>query len=411
MTTSTPGFQPDHSGFFQSIANAIPAYRDEQKDLAGIANTQAQTRDMSAQAAQRELDVSNQKQQAQILQQMAQKRTQAIGQAAQSIQQLNDQGMALIGGGQPVAGAKLIEQAALIQSHLATAKREQDTQQNQQFEQHEKILADQARVWAGINTPEDLHDAAIQWTHDHPQQENPFSGKAYNKDQVELYRRTTTAGLAYVKEQRAAEKDKEALKFKESADKFREARQQLEEKKFELRKEQSARAKKTGGVVAAPNAKLLEQALERISDKYPTLAAREGDTASYEVASRAMELVKANPGVGMAQALDQSMEESEKNQDFKSVEANYKLFGIDIPFASKTETRYRPKEVKSDDSPKPADKPSEMKIQVGKPNVNWKGTDQSKALSYLNDHPEMADQFREKYGFLPEGEFADEDLK
>jgi len=210
------------------------------------------------------------------------------------------------------------------------------------------------------------------------------------------------------------------IKHRENQDKFEKARLDLGRRAQDLRQRAADKAKKEART-AAPGKEIQSQALDQIMTDYPNLPAHEANVASFTVASRAMEIVNAQRGVGMAQALKQAWGEVDKAHDFKTVEKGYEIFGVEIPGTrgmAKPVTKYDPegKQGAGDSSARPQAKsgalPGGLKILKGKPNDKWANVSkQAEALKYLQDNPNTADVFKSKYGFLPEGNWAEEDME
>ena len=344
------------SQFGQGVSNSLggdtgnifPGYRDMRSQIVDTQHKAAETEDLSAHAEHQRMVNASQKLQAQRMQQLAQRKQQVLNTAESQVQAIIDASALDFAAGDVVAGSEKLEKAAVIQSHLATAKREQDQQAVQQFTQHEKIMADQAAIWAGINSPEDQARAAVQWADSHrptegqPPVENPFN-VPYDPKNIEFRRNTSAQGMKYLDEQRTLATAKQNQADKESAIRFRDSRIAQGKAEQKLRQEREARLAK-GGMVPAPGKALQAEAVTRVGDKYPNIATNEGATAGYDIASRAMEIVRGNPGVGMAKALDMAFTESEKANNFQTIEKNYELFkGVDIPWVKDTKTKYDPK--------------------------------------------------------------------
>jgi hypothetical protein len=344
------------SQFGQGVSNSLggdtgnifPGYRAMRSEIVDTQHKQADTEDLSAHAEHQRMVNASQKLQTQRMQQLAQRKQQVLNTAESQIQTMLDASALDFAAGDVVAGSAKLEKVAVIQSHLATAKREQDQQAVQQFAQHEKEVNKQAELWAGVHSPADQARAAVLWAESHrstdgqPPAENPFN-VPYNEANVELRRNTSEQGRKYLQEQRAEATAKQTQLDKENAIRFRDSRIAYDKAEQKLHQEREARLAK-GGTVSKPDKDLQAQAISRIGEKYPNIATNEGGTAGYDIASRAMEIVRGNPGVGMAKALDRAFTESEKANNFQTIEKNYELFkGVDIPWIKDTKTKYDPK--------------------------------------------------------------------
>jgi len=383
------------SQFGQGVSNSLggdtgnifPGYRDMRSQIVETQRKAAETEDLSAHAEHQRMVNASQKLQAQRMQQLAQRKQQVLNTAESQVQAIIDASALDFAAGDVVAGSEKLEKAAIIQSHLATAKREQDQQAVQQFNQHEKLVADQAAIWAGINSSEDQARAAIEWSNSHrptegqPPMENPFN-VPYDKANIEFKRNTSAQGMKYLQEQRAEATAKQTQLDKESAIKFRDSRTAYTKAEQKLHQEREARLAK-GGMVSKPDKDLQDQALARLTDKYPNLATNEGSIAKYDIASAAMEIVRTRPGVGVAKALDIAFSDAEKAGNFKTIEKNYELWkGVDIPWIKKTETKYKAKVAEGTagnpatlpDTKNPADLKVGKIYTDGKVAMKWNGT-------------------------------------
>src|SRR6267154_3470951 len=149
------------------VGNFFSGYRDMQGQIADTQVKQAEAQDLSARAEHQRMINESQKKQAQMMQQLAQQRQQTLSTAESQVQFMFDASAMDFASGNIAAGSETLEKAMKVQSQLATVKREQDQLANQQFNQREKLLADEDNIWAGINSPEDQARAAVEWTNSH----------------------------------------------------------------------------------------------------------------------------------------------------------------------------------------------------------------------------------------------------
>lgn len=325
------------------LGNIMPGYRNMRQQIVETQRTGAQGANQQAEAEQRRLDIANQKQQAQILQRLAQQHKQGeavLGQAASHTQALTEQAMALIEGGQPAAGAKLLGDAALVESRMATARREQDTRDQMLWNRHQESAEIENQMWAGVKDQPTQDAAALQWSERFPQTQNPFGGM-YDPTTVQSRRETTKEGLAWAREKRAEKETEARIKNFERLAKWSDGRERYDNEMLKIRKAAEERAAK-GGVVKGASPELQAHAEERLGDLFPDLPVKERKVLGWEVASRAMGIVSANRGIDQEDALNRAIEE--KRKDVTVLNENYKLYGIiPTPFTHEVQ-HYRPGE-------------------------------------------------------------------
>lgn len=408
--------------------NLFTGYRAAQNEMADTLLKNSQAMDQQAQAAERQVDMQTKMQELEnkkkfsfVLDQMGKQRQQKPTDEPMDFPtKLEDMADQMFAAGLPNEAVAAAEKASLIRSHLATAAREKAQEREQQFNRNEKIMGDFERGVQDINNEDDWAAFQMRWSAEHPNgPPAPFAGMAYDPKLIQHIRDTSKAGQERLEENRKIELTESENHHRELQDKYEASRERINQRIQDRLDRKEAAEKKGGGVVAAPDAALRNEAISMIAEQYPDIPTHEADKSAYSIASRVMELVKANRGMGRQAALDQAFAESEKAHDFKTVEEGYKVFGYPIPGITKDVVRYKPKgtaagaakvETESKAAGKTEDKPS-GDVQVGKPNDTWaKVGNQAGALKYLQENPNTADVFKKKFGFLPKGDWLEEDL-
>jgi hypothetical protein len=272
---------------------------------------QAQTRDVTAQAKQREMDVFNQQQQAKIFQQLAQQHQrgqQMLNTADQQIQRLNETAGALLDGGQPAAAAELLNKASQIEAHRATAKREQDTREQMLFNREQEAAEVADEKWVGIQNQGDLDAAAMSFSDRFPQTKNPFAGQVFSPELIKSHRDTSKAGLAYSRDQRAEKELQERIKNYKRLRDWTDGQRKYFDQSLKVRQAQAKRADK-GGIVKGPDPVLQGHAEKMLRERFGDLPKNGIETLGWEIASRAMAITSTNRGVDQAEALHRAMDE------------------------------------------------------------------------------------------------------
>lgn len=148
------------------------------------------------------------------------------------------------------------------------------------------------------------------------------------KDQLDLH----------IKQQNADTRSAQA----EGAASFREFRKRNMEQNTRIRQQQADRQAKAAGSradVGAPTKGELDRAADMIGKTYSNLPDSEVNDAAYAVASRARAIRKTNPGVDADEAFQRALAES--SQEFTTLQENYKIGGMELPFGSTTRTHFR----------------------------------------------------------------------
>jgi hypothetical protein len=301
------------------LGNTLSGYRDMRGQIVDTQQKQASTEDLSAHAEHQRMVNASEKRQAQILQQQAQKRQQLVSGAQQQVQTMIEQGAALIAGGEPAAGGALIEKAALIESHLATARREEDVRKQQEFSRNQETRDFEDRLWVGIKNQSDMAAAAAQWTERFPGQANPFNGffdPAKRDERV----RTTRAGGDFQKNERAQQELEERIKNYKRLREVSQKREQYDDEMLKIRKEQAAKSAKDGVVKGAPP-ELQAKGEDYVRDNFDNLPAKEVRQFGWEIADRAMAIQSANRGLSQGEAL--KIAAGEKQRELKLLNDHY----------------------------------------------------------------------------------------
>lgn len=128
----------------------------------------------------------------------------------------------------------------------------------------------------------------------------------------------------------------------EGAASFRDFRRQNMEENTRIRRMQAERQAKAAGSradVGAPTKGELDRAADIVRKAYPQLPDGEINDAAYAVASRARGVRKSNPGVDADEAFQRAMSESAR--EFQTLNENYKIGGITLPFGQTETTHFR----------------------------------------------------------------------
>ncbi len=319
------------------VGNFFSGYRDMRGQIASTQVKQAEAQDLSARAEHQRMVNQSMKRQAEIMQQMAQKRQQVIAGVEGQIQSLLQTADAMNAGGEPAAAAGYSEKAAKLMQQLATVHREEDMKKNQEFARQQETVDYEDQLWAGVTNQADQDAASMQFSERFPGQPNPFSGM-YDEAKVASRRDTNKAGMAWAKDKRAQEAAEDEHKLREAALDFYGTRKKQMETLDRLREKQMQRAAKNGPI-KYPSPPLLASAEDKIAGRFSDLPQKEVQSAARDIASRAM-LLSSTRGVDQEEALDIAIEE--RRNDFKTINETYKLFGVSIPFTGSDETHYRP---------------------------------------------------------------------
>lgn len=328
MTISSPSPAPvglpwTPTSWGNWAANLAPGYRAAQKEMQDLSLEQAQTRDVTAQAQQREMDVFNQKQQAAIFQRLARQRAQGqqtLSKADQQVQTLVETAGALLEGGQPAAAADLLNKASLIESRRATAQHQQTIADQILFNRRQEAAEVADEMWPGIKSQADQDAAATKFSERFPQTPNPFHG-VYDPNAVKAQSDTSKAALAWNRDRRAQEELEQRIKNYRRLDRVAKEREHYDEEMLRIRRKQEERAAK-GGVVKGPPPELQGNATNLVGDEFNNLPLTERKTIGWEIASRAMALTSTNRGMDQAEAVKAAIDE--RRGELQALDGMYK---------------------------------------------------------------------------------------
>lgn len=171
---------------------------------------------------------------------------------------------------------------------------------------------------------------------------SPFSRMPYDPATVaQLQQETLTLKDQLdlqIKQQNADTRSAQA----EGAASFRDFRRQNMEENTRIRRMQAERQAKAAGSradVGAPTKGELDRAADIVRKAYPQLPGGEINDAAYAVASRARGVRKSNPGVDADEAFQRALSESAR--EFQTLNENYNIGGITLPFGQTETTHFR----------------------------------------------------------------------
>lgn len=324
------GFGPASSGSRLYDLDAQQA----QAHMAQLAGQQTQNRlgQLKIQSAENDLAV--------------QARIMAGGQpsSADPVKRLQELATKHIDAGSWEQGGKLAKLASEIQENKAQTGAAEAAALARQQEMASKSLEQFASLLGGVQDERGFAQAKAVFAATFGQAA-PWAQASYSPELVAQLQR----GALSTKEQldlAIREKNQESLEAnRESAIEFRNFRKGILERTARVAEAGEARRQKAGGGskdkgVAEPTRQERLQASALVRTDYPDLPADELMAAGYDIASRARALRKGNPLLSGADAIKQAYTEAAKTGDFKTVNENYKILGVETPFKKGASPKY-----------------------------------------------------------------------
>jgi hypothetical protein len=247
------------------------------------------------------------KQQAQVMQQLAQQRQQQQNTLSTQEQRFLDLSEALFEKGEFQGSTKALDVARKIEETRSTAKH-QDLQNDKMRLDAQQDKADAfEQLASGVTNQMEQEAARVAWNQRFPGEQNPFEG-VFNKEQLDGLRSTTIAGRNRAKDMRAQQELEEKLKHFQALDERLRKRTKYEDRLLDLRAEENKRKAKDGSPPKYGGTDLQGQAQAELEKQFPNLSSKDRNSFGWEIAQRVEKLV-ASTRMGRDDALRQAIGE------------------------------------------------------------------------------------------------------
>lgn len=300
---------PEQSGPRLAEQDALKA----QQSLATTAGTLETARLHGAQADSAELDVANKRRMQDLLLRRAQ--GEVVG-GNNMADQLTDVFNMQLGAGLVSEAEKTARAVGYLKGKAAQIDNWQSTQKINQLKA-DKLRADSAAALAADVTDQDSFDRAnalFQFSHGTP---SPYAGLPYSPELLERIQAGAVSVSRQIELQMRAEENASKERNRVSAESLRKVREQDIQERSRLAKEREERlAKAGGGKVPTTPTEDIRQATRLIAKDYPKLEGGAAEAAST-IAAEAQMLLRRNPALDRASAIQQAYNAARLRGDFQ----------------------------------------------------------------------------------------------
>lgn len=296
------------------LGNAFPGYRDMRSQIASTQVKEAEARDLSAHAEHQRMVDQSAKQQAQVMQRLAQQKTQQQATLSGQQQRFLDLSEALFEKGEFQGSTKALDAARQIETARATARHQDLLSDKVQADARETKADAFEQLASGVTNQMEQEAAKVAWSQRFPGEQNPFS-EIFNKEKLDGLRATTTAGRERAKDARAQQELEEKLKHFQALDERLRHRDKYDARMLDLRAQEDARRAKGGTPVKYGGTDLQAYAQKAIKKEFPDLSEDDRSMFGWELAQRVEKLVastKMDRGDALQQALGERRSEIEE---------------------------------------------------------------------------------------------------
>lgn len=294
--------------------NAFPGYRDMRSQIANTQVKEAEARDLSAHAEHQRMVDQSAKQQAQVMQRLAQQKTQQQATLSGQQQRFLDLSEALFEKGEFQGSTKALDAAREIESTRATARHQDLLSEKLQSDAVQDKADTFEQLASGVTNQMEQEAARVAWGQRFPVGQNPFSG-IYNKEELDGLRSTTKAGMERSKSASTQKELEEKLKHFQALDERLRNRTKYDNRMLDLRAKEDERRAKGGSPVKYGGADLQGHAEDAIKKQFPNLSDDDRKTFGWEIAQRVEGLVastRMDRGSALQQALGERRSEIEE---------------------------------------------------------------------------------------------------